>query len=349
MEILDKFNTAWISVTYNCNNRCKWCYASSNLNEYRKKELDSSNEDGIINLLVNLGIRNVRLIGGEPTIYPNIVNLTEKLTSSGLRASIVTNGRRFSDIEFAKAIKKAGLVYASFSIEGYNKEIHEQGTNVKGSFQETIKGLENALEAGIGTATNTTITKDNLSSLEKIIDLLQGKPELVTFNICSPCLRTDSNASNAITPVEGAKAFENVYVYAKQKSVQTKLVTPTPVCNFKKKILEEMKKDKALSGRCQMVPGNTFVLDYNGDVLPCTHFSGFPFFNIYQNGKIISEGEFVNRFNDPNGLSSMLRTKIRHFPSKKCTEKCDEFCTGGCPLFWTKFNPDEHIKGKNES
>ena len=46
------------------------------------------------------------------------------------------------------------------------------------------------------------------------------------------------------------------------------------------KILDYMKKDRAVTGRCQIVPGNTFVLDYNGDVLPCTHFSGFSFFNI---------------------------------------------------------------------
>lgn len=32
----DKFNTAWIAPTYNCNNRCRWCYADSNYNNDRK-------------------------------------------------------------------------------------------------------------------------------------------------------------------------------------------------------------------------------------------------------------------------------------------------------------------------
>lgn len=348
MEKISNFETIWISLTYNCNNKCKWCYSSSNLEEYKKRQLDTNKEDAILLLMKDLGVKNIRLIGGEPTIYPNIIGVTEKIVKYGMRPSIVTNGRRFANFEFARDIKNAGMAYASFSIEGYNSEIHEEGTQVKGSFNETLKGLENAIKVNIGTATNTTITKDNIESLEKIIDLLVGGPELITFNICGPCLRTDSNASNAISPKEGAKAFERIYLYAKDKAVKVKLVTPTPVCNIDYGVLQEMKRDKALSGRCQMVPGRNFVVDYNGDVLPCTHFSGFPLFNIFEQGKIMSDEEFLEEYNNEYGMAYKLREKVRHFPSEKCTDGCDEFCTGGCPIFWTKFDPDEQIKGLNK-
>lgn len=39
-----------------------------------------------------------------------------------------------------------------------------------------------------------------------------------------------------------------------------------------------------------------------------------------------------------------FREKMAHYPSVKC-DGCLENCSGGCPLYWLKFNPDEQIKG----
>lgn len=43
-----------------------------------------------------------------------------------------------------------------------------------------------------------------------------------------------------------------------------------------------------------------------------------------------------------------FRKTIGRYPSEKCNS-CNESCSGGCPLFWLKFNSDKEIRGiKND-
>lgn len=347
MESIDKFGTIWLSITYDCNNRCKWCYAGSNYNAYKGNALPIERQTPILDFLKSLDTKYMILIGGEPTVYPSVVDLVEKISKNGIHPNIVTNGRKFADRGFARAMKNAGLNFAAFSIEGYSPEVHDAGTCVKGSFDETLKGLENAIESGIKVSTNTTIARDNMDTLDKVVDILE-KYNLheVTFNICGICIRKDSNTKNSLSPKEGVKAFEDMYKYAKNINYRhkLKLVTPVPICNFSQDVLESLKKEKAISGRCQMVPGRNFVIDYDGSILPCTHFSGFPMFNLFNDNKIMSKEEFIAEYNRADGMGNILRKKVRHYASSKCNN-CPEFCCGGCPLYWLKYNPDKEIRG----
>lgn len=62
----------------------------------------------------------------------------------------------------------------------------------------------------------------------------------------------------------------------------------------------------------------------------------------------MSKEEFIRLYNDPDKEPVKFRHKMSFYPSKKCNrENCQEECSGGCPLYWTKFNPEEVIKGKN--
>ncbi|MCX6749724.1 MAG: radical SAM protein [Candidatus Pacearchaeota archaeon] len=345
-----KFGSVWLALTYNCNNQCKWCYASSNISSFRDREFDNSKETELYELLSELGIRDVKLVGGESTLYPNIIPLVGNLSSLGMNITLVTNGRRFSDLEFAKRITDAGLKDSCFSIEGYDKESHDAETCVRGSFVEAMQGIENFIKLGGRIATNTTITSENKGYLEKIVDFLSTKSRVITFNICEPLFRARSSSTNVfsprgvLSPMEGVSEFERIYRYAKQRGIDIKLTTPLPICNFSEDIRESMHKEGAIGGICSIISGQNFVIDYNGDILPCTLFSGFPLFNIFKEGKVISAEEFLSRYNSLEGGQG-LREKIRHFPSTKCSEGCDLFCSGGCPIFWAKYPSEEQIKG----
>ena len=87
------FNIVWLALTYKCNNRCIWCYAGSNNINNHIKNLSSPNEDSIISLLVDLGIKKIALIGGEPTLFKGIERIIEKL-SRNISIYLITNGRR---------------------------------------------------------------------------------------------------------------------------------------------------------------------------------------------------------------------------------------------------------------
>ncbi len=340
-----KFSTTWLALTYNCNNQCDWCYANSN-NLTEKQVFPEQYEDKTIDLLKSLGVKRTILIGGEPTIYPNIHGIINKITNSGIVAGLVSNGRKLKDHYFAKGLKDNGLKAISISFGSYCKEIQDKITRIPGSFDEATKGLENALSVGLKVSSNTVINKNNLGDLEKIINTFGSKVDTMTWNFCGVCLSEDSNNESVLSPRETAKAIQSIYNYTRSKGIKIKLVTPMPFCVFDKDYVEVFKKEEIISGGpCQLAHGKNFVIEYNGNVIPCTHFNNLPMMNIFDKEKVISAEDFIKNYLDPKGIPSKFRGMVSKFPSKKCEDgNCKESCVGGCPLIWKLFKPEEVIK-----
>ena len=188
--------------------------------------------------------------------------------------------------------------------------------------------------------------ENDLESLEKLLENKNLSHRL--FNICGPCVSNLEGSTYTIPLSKGAKMFEKVYQSAKKKTVR--LVTPVPICNFNQDLYQEMKSDKAVSHGCHILFGTNFVLDPNGDVLPCVHFPNYPIFNIYENGNVISSKKFIELWNDPNGANQKFRKILKRYPSQKCkNDGCWDPCTGGCSVFWLKYDPSREIKGLNSN
>jgi radical SAM protein with 4Fe4S-binding SPASM domain len=340
---MEPFNVTWMSLTYNCNNKCRWCYAASNFQEDNSKNFKSEKERDTINLLSELEVKNIILIGGEPTLYKNIYGLLEKTNDAKIDTGMVTNGRKLKDIDFTRGLKKRGLNYLTVSIEGSNQYMHDSLTQTKGSYQEAISGIQNAIDAGINVSTNTVISSKNVNKLEEIvISLKEIGIKDMGFNICGICTSNEENNAYLIHPKNASDSFVKMYQQFKEEGIKFRLVTPVPFCFFEGEIKKELTEKKIISGGpCQLVHGKNFVIDYNGDVVPCTHLTGYSLFNIFQEDEVITKEEFLKLYNQ-NSIHD-LRKNIGKYPSEKCNT-CNESCSGGCPLFWLKFNPDEEIR-----
>src|SRR5713226_6127515 len=84
-----------ISITDKCNFRCTYCMPAEGLPWLKKAELLSYEEIvRIVRIAVNLGIKHIRLTGGEPLLRQDVPNLARQLHSiEGLGSlSITTNG-----------------------------------------------------------------------------------------------------------------------------------------------------------------------------------------------------------------------------------------------------------------
>jgi radical SAM protein with 4Fe4S-binding SPASM domain len=342
-----------MSITYKCNNRCEWCYASSN-EPQEVKELDRNRISPVLNLLKNLGIKRTILIGGEPTMFPYLKEVLEGHKDVGLKTGMVTNGRKLSQRDFSKMVKNRGIDSLTVSIEGHNSQSHDKITQVSGSYSEAIKGIYVANEEGIKVSTNTVITRKNHTGLERIADSLIELPiESIGFNVCGPCFGGAKDNSLMMPPQISSEAFQRVYDYIKSQSgKRSRLITPTPLCLFDEEHQEEFKKYGIVrGGPCQVSSGRNFVVDYNGDIVPCTHLTGYPLFNIYKFSKeVMSKEEFIESMNNPNLIPYKFRKIMNRNASKKCDDgRCDEPCSGGCPLFWSVFDPEKEIKGKDKT
>lgn len=162
-----KINKIVIIIGYRCNNNCQFCL------DIDKRDLADKTTERVMKEIAwarNKGFTYLELIGGEPTIRSDIVDLI-KFASQLKFENIVmaTNGRLFAYKEFAKRIVQAGLTDLIFSIHGHNADLHDALTQSKGSFEQMTQGIKNIQALGLKRlGTNTIIIKQNYSHLKEI-------------------------------------------------------------------------------------------------------------------------------------------------------------------------------------
>jgi GTP 3',8-cyclase len=107
-----------ISVTDKCNFRCLYCMPLAGLKWLPKSEILSYEEiTRVVQQLAPLGLRRLRITGGEPTIRPDLDRLIAMLRAvPGVEdISLSTNGVRF--MELAPGFKSAGLDRVNMSVD----------------------------------------------------------------------------------------------------------------------------------------------------------------------------------------------------------------------------------------
>ena len=343
----NSFSTAWIAPTYNCNNKCLWCYAGGS---HKEKEMPIEKAHKLVKLLKELKVQRLTLIGGEPTTYQKLEEIIEHASGEGIQTGMVTNGIKLSNLQFTKRMKESGVKGVGITILG-TEEIHDKITQVNGSYKQTIKGLINCKKNGIDVTTNTVISEYNQHALDNIIELAQKLDIRKTFfNICSDCI-VDQENSYSLSPLKASDITKDFLLRNREHHELISIVTPLPLCNFEEHAEEFLRKG-LVKGSCAAFYGDMFAIDYNGDVLPCPHFTGFPFFNIFKSETGLGPEEFKTKFFSKDSIAEKFRDKLWHYPSKKCinSEKYGKICTAGCPIQWLNYNPELNIKGgeKNE-
>ena len=113
---------AWLEVTDICNIHCEGCYRQYMTGH---KTLDALKEE------VDFFIRwrnpdNFSIAGGEPLIYPHIVELVEYIASKGIKPVILTNAYALTP-EILKKLKKAGLAGFTIHIDSHQTRPHWNG------------------------------------------------------------------------------------------------------------------------------------------------------------------------------------------------------------------------------
>jgi cyclic pyranopterin phosphate synthase len=115
-----------ISITDRCNFRCVYCMPASGLPWLPKAEILTYEEIAeVVGQLAPLGLRRVRLTGGEPTIRPDLERLVAQLRAVPELEdlSLSTNGVRFcQDPTLARRLRDAGLDRVNISADSLQRE-----------------------------------------------------------------------------------------------------------------------------------------------------------------------------------------------------------------------------------
>ena len=137
-----------ISLTDKCNLRCRYCMPEEGV--CRRSHSEMLNEDEVVTAVevaASLGIRKVRLTGGEPLVKKNIVSICRRVAAvEGIKeVCLTTNGILLP--ELAKELRQAGVNRVNLSLDTLNPEKYAYITRI-GRLEQFRAGLEAALDAG---------------------------------------------------------------------------------------------------------------------------------------------------------------------------------------------------------
>ena len=138
-----------ISVTDKCNLRCVYCMPEAGLPWLRHDEILTYEEIAqIVAVMAPMGLRKVRLTGGEPLVRRDVVNLVELLAAiPGIEdIALSTNGVLLA--EQADALRAAGVRRANISLDSLQPERIDAIARRAGSYQRILAGLAAAERVG---------------------------------------------------------------------------------------------------------------------------------------------------------------------------------------------------------
>ncbi len=158
---------AW-EITRNCNLSCLHCRAAAHMGPYTG-ELSFEAATGLLDEIAGVGRPIVILTGGEPLLREDIFEVAAYGTRKGLRMVMAPNGTLITP-EAARKMVESGIRRISVSLDGATAATHDRFRGVEGAFAGAIDGIRCAREAGLPFQINTTVTKDNLEELPRIMD-----------------------------------------------------------------------------------------------------------------------------------------------------------------------------------
>ena len=138
-----------ISVTDRCNLRCRYCMPEEGIDLMRHEDILTYQEIlKIAETGARLGIRRVKVTGGEPLVRKGVSQLIRELNAiEGMEdVTLTTNGLLLGDM--APELAEAGLSSVNVSLDTLDPERFSQITR-RDRFADVMKGIESAVRSGL--------------------------------------------------------------------------------------------------------------------------------------------------------------------------------------------------------
>jgi radical SAM protein with 4Fe4S-binding SPASM domain len=311
-----------VAVTWRCNIKCQFCYASCTCiaesdEESGMEELATKDIKKVLDIIRHdAEVPSVSFTGGEPVLRDDLAELIAYAAGSlKMRVNLITNGTLISK-KTAKDFKNAGLASAQVSIESPDPDVHDRIVGVKNAFQASVNGLLALKSAGIPVHPHATLCQLNQHTLPQMAQFAQSLGvDRFSLNMIIPAGRGVAE-DLAVKYSDIEKMVLEIKSAAEATDIRFMWYSPTPMCLFNP--VSHQMGNKGCSA-CE----GLLSVDPYGRVLPCSSWKE-PAGNLLQDGfRAVWFGE--------KGKS--LRDKRAAHPG--CRD-CEHFaiCHGACPLYF---------------
>lgn len=306
-----------IALTYGCNNDCPHCYNEAD--RLSMPSLPPADWEKVIDKIVDLGVPHLILTGGEATLHPDLPEIIRYADQKGMIVGLNTNGRHIAHKPYLQKLINAGLNHIQITLGSHDPEIHNAMMGAK-SFEQTVRGIEAAVEGNVHVITNTTLMRSNMGDVEETIDYLYDLG-IRTFAMNGMIYSGGGFAHpTAIPEEEMPPLLVRVRDHSKRLGMRFLWYTPTEYCRLSPIELEVGAK------RCN-AGEYSLCIEPNGDVLPCQSYYVSAGNILHDSWESIWQSELFRSFrfreDDP---------KWAGLPEKCWTCLDLSLCGGGCRI-----------------
>ncbi len=177
-----------ISVMDRCNFRCPYCMPKELFHEHYRflKSTDRLSFEEIARLarlFAQLGVKKLRLTGGEPLLRANLADLVGDLTSiPGIEdIALTTNGVLLA--QHAVDLHAHGLKRVTVSLDTLDEAIFKQMSGGFAALSPVLGGIEAALAAGLAPVKLNAVIERGVNdhTVEALVERFRGRPVIVRF------------------------------------------------------------------------------------------------------------------------------------------------------------------------
>jgi len=165
----------YINPTRYCNLACRHCWVSPP----RRESLDGSGDEmsmdeikAIVEEGRKLGVRYVKLTGGEPLLRRDIGVLLEFCASSKIEVDIETNGTLINE-ETAGMFRETGVRNVSVSLDSPYEEKNDAFRGQKGAYRAAVQGIMRLVDEGLAPQVIVSLHRDNMNDMYYFADLME--------------------------------------------------------------------------------------------------------------------------------------------------------------------------------
>ena len=177
-----------ISVMDRCNFRCPYCMPKEQFHEHYRflksqERLSFEEIARLAGLFASLGVRKLRLTGGEPLLRTNLADLVGDLTDvPGIDdIALTTNGVLLG--QHAVDLHANGLKRVTVSLDTLDREVFTRMSGGFGALDQVLAGIEAAIAAGLTPVKINAVIERGLNdhTALDLVERFRGSPVIVRF------------------------------------------------------------------------------------------------------------------------------------------------------------------------
>ena len=158
-------------VTYGCNLRCVHCYNPTH--RALPHELNTAEIRSILDQVADLGVVNLTFSGGELFVRPDIFDIFRHAKGLGFVLHLLSNATRITPA-VAASLQELGFESIALSIYGATKSTYERVTQVPGSYEPFIRGLDSLATTSLQVVVRMPVMTGNVEEVRQARTLVEG-------------------------------------------------------------------------------------------------------------------------------------------------------------------------------